>query len=93
MKFKIGKNFSSGVKKISGYIENKVLNSVHMELMSNRELVIEGCERIEEYDENIVKIVASKMSVVVFGKDLKIRCLTPDSLIVMGVISSIEFLT
>lgn len=74
-------------------MKNNILNSVHIELKGNRELILEGCKKIEEYDENIVKIKVSDMWVSVFGKNLKIRCLTPDSLIVSGFICSVEFLT
>ena len=90
---KIGKNFSCDIKKMSGYMTDNVLNPVHIEMRSNREFVMEGCEKIEEYDENIVKVAACKMTISLFGKNLEIRCLNPDSLIVSGFICSIEFST
>ena len=93
MSFKIRRNFSSGVKKANSYMKDNVLSSVHIEMRSNKELILEGCQKIEEYDENMIKIKVSKMWVSVFGRNLELRCLTPDSLIVSGFICSVEFLT
>ncbi len=93
LKLKINRNFSSDIKKANSYMKNNVLSPVHIEMRSNRELMLEGCQKIEEYDENIVKIKVPKMWISVFGKNLELRCLTPDSLIVSGIISSVEFFT
>ncbi|MBR2579226.1 MAG: YabP/YqfC family sporulation protein [Clostridia bacterium] len=93
MNFKIKRNFSSELKKANSYMKNNVFDSVHIEMRSNRELILEGCQKIEEYDENIVKIKVPKMYVSVFGRELEIRCLTPDSLIVSGFICCVEFLS
>lgn len=66
---------------------------VHFEMNGNREVVIEGCKSILEYDENLVRISVKKMSVSFYGRSLTIKCLTPDSLVVQGFITSIEFVT
>lgn len=93
MNFKLKRNFSSEIKKVNSYMKDNVLSSVHIEMRSNRELILEGCQKIEEYDENVVKIKVPKMWISVFGRNLELRCLTSDSLIVSGFISSVEFLT
>ena len=92
LNFKMGPKFSSEIKKANNYMKNNVFGSVHIEMRSNRELILEGCRKIEEYDENIVKIKVSDMCVSVFGRSLELRCLTPDSLIISGFICSVEFL-
>lgn len=67
--------------------------SVHLEMKSNRQVIIEGCQSIEQYDENMVKIKVKKMSILFFGRNLKIKCLGVDSLIIDGFITSVEFNT
>lgn len=75
----------------SGVALKNMLSPVHLDIKSNREVIVEGCNTIEEYDENIVKIKTPKMGISFFGKNLEIKCMSVDSLVVEGIISSIEF--
>ncbi len=68
-----------------------MLSPVHMDIKSNLEVVLEGCKYIEEYDENIVKIKVPKMEISFFGRNLEIKCMNTDSLVIEGVLTSIEF--
>ncbi len=70
-----------------------ISNCAHFEMNSNREVAIEGCKSILQYDENIIRINTGKMITSFLGRNLSIKCLTPDSLIVEGFITSIEFIT
>ncbi len=70
-----------------------MLSSVHLEMKSNREVILEGCKSIEEYDENMIKVKVKKMTVIFFGRNLEIKCMNYDSLVIEGFITSIEFNT
>lgn len=63
----------------------------HFEIHANREVIVEGCKSILEYDENVIKLDTGRLIVTFLGHGLSIRCLTPDSLIVDGLITNIEF--
>lgn len=63
----------------------------HFEFSGNREAVIEGCRGILEYDENIVRLKAGKLTVRILGRGLTLRNLRRDSAIVSGFIASVEF--
>ncbi len=84
-------------EKLLSKLKNSSLGSfmcpVHFEIKSNRQVIIEGCQSIEQYDENMIKIKVKKMAVSFFGKDLKIKCLGMDSLVIDGFVTSIEFNT
>lgn len=69
------------------------LGNVHFEMNGNREVIVEGCRGILQYDENIVKISVKKMSVAFFGRNLSIKCMDVDSLVITGFVTSIEFIT
>lgn len=69
------------------------IDSAHFEINSNKEVIIDGCKCILEYDENFIKIKMEKMDVLFWGRDMEIKCMTTDSLVIKGVIASIEFTT
>ena len=68
-------------------------SSARFELCGNREVVVDGCRGVLEYDETVVRINTGKMITCFFGRGLTLKCLTPDSLVIGGFITSIEFIT
>ncbi len=70
-----------------------MLTSLHIEMKSNREITVEGCKSIDQYDENMIKIKATKMNVIFFGRNLEIKYMTYDSLVIEGFVTSVEFNT
>lgn len=82
---------SNFIEKVIGLPAGMISECTHFEINGNREAIIEGCKSILEYDENIVKINTGKMVTSFEGRKLQIKCLTPDSLIVEGFITSIRF--
>ena len=93
------KNRGNGTEKLQSVVSKMqmpagaVPNCTHFEMNSNREVIIEGCKGILQYDENIIRINTGKMETSFLGRNLSIKCLTPDSLVVEGFIKSIEFVT
>lgn len=69
-----------------------VLMPTHMEINGNREVVLEGCQGVLEYDTDVVRVKTEKMVIRFSGRCLVIRCLTADSLVVQGFLTGIEFL-
>lgn len=63
-----------------------------IELAGNREAVVEGCQGVLEYDENVIKLAAGKMSIKFTGRGLQIKVLTHDSAVIEGFIASMEFI-
>jgi sporulation protein YqfC len=64
----------------------------HMELSGNREAVVDGCNGVLEFDENIVRLSAGKFIIRFSGRGLILKELTQSSVVVEGFIISIEFL-
>ena len=65
----------------------------NLELTGNREMTVEGCKGVLEYDEDMVKLNLGKMILQVRGRDLNIIGLTDDAAVLEGYFLSIEFLT
>lgn len=70
------------VKKISG---------VRIEILSNREMSIDGCKGIVEYNDEYIKIRISEGFVVILGSSFKIPVFDGPLITISGKISSIEF--
>lgn len=63
---------------------------IHME--SNRELLIENCRRIEEYNEVFMRLVSGRLCIQIWGTNLKAYDFKTKGLIIKGRISQIEFI-
>lgn len=70
-----------------------LLDPISIEMKSNREAIIEGCKSIAQYDENVITVNMDKMMISFFGRNMEIKCMNSDSMVIRGVISSIEFNT
>lgn len=87
---------SSGARNLTGMLDippSALLGIPQIELAGNREAVIDGCQGILEYDENIIKLTTGKMSIKFTGRGLQIKILTHDSAVIEGFIGNIEFIT
>ena len=88
------KKKNSNFKKNSSYIPECALPDFsHFEINSNKEVIIEGCRGILQYDENIIRVNMGKMVTSFYGRNLSLKCLNSDSLVIIGFITSIEFIT
>lgn len=54
-------------------------------------MVLEGCGGIIEYTDDVVRVKTGKSITKFNGKNLEIKCIQIDSLIIQGFITSIEF--
>lgn len=72
--------------------QGAVFNTAHFEINGNTEVIVDGSKGILTYDENMIKVNTGKMVTTFLGRGLTIKCLTPDSLVVQGFITSIEFI-
>ena len=70
------------VKKISG---------ARIEILSNREMSIDGCKGIVEYNDEYIKIRISEGFVVLLGSGFKIPVFDGLLITISGKISNIEF--
>lgn len=79
------------IEKAIGLPADMISGCSHFEINGNKEAVIEGCRSILQYDENVVRINMGKMITSFEGRDLQIKCLKPDSLVIEGFITEIRF--
>lgn len=70
-----------------------VPGNAHIELMGNREAVVEGCKSVLEYDETQICLNTGSGIVRFAGSDLSIRALNGEEASIEGFIATIEFTT
>ena len=68
-----------------------MVNDVHIDLLSDRRIYIDGCKGLLEYRENIVRVSLFKKTLTVLGSDLQLENMTEDSISLSGKIDGLSF--
>ena len=84
---KIRKAFSDAVD-IPSYA---IANTTKTTILEDNNILIEGYKSIEDYFTNYIKVKCNTLSIVIDGKDLDIKEITDDDLVIKGEIFSINF--
>ena len=63
-----------------------------LQFNGNREVTLDGCKGILEYESEIIRVNTGKMVVVFKGRKLNIKCLTVASIVISGYITCVEFI-
>ena len=63
-----------------------------MQVLGNREIVLEGCKGILEYDDNVIRVWTKTMEISFWGNQLTLKCLNTDNIIIEGNLERIEFI-
>lgn len=66
-------------------------DGVRMEVTGNRRAVIEGCQRVLEYEEGLIRIQTAGGDIRFMGHGLCMNCLTPAGIVITGSLLSIEY--
>ena len=78
--------------KCADLLENtKKLSGSRIEILSNRELSLDGCKQIIEYNDVYVRIKISEGYITICGKSLYIPVFEGPQITVSGKIETIEF--
>lgn len=72
-------------------IDMDIVKGAHIELFSNKELILEGCRGVFEYDENYIRLRLANGSMVLCGSNFDIRLYEENTITIKGNISTIEF--
>lgn len=87
------KKMKKRFEQISSLGINNDLSSPHIELDSNKQVIIEGCKGIIEYDDKTTKLNCGRIILKISGSCLCLNNLTNGLVIVTGDVLSVEFCT
>lgn len=93
-KYKKNKEQSGVIGKIASefQVPVSVLPGVyHIEILGNKEAIIDGCKGVLEYEDNSIKLNLNSKSVRFRGMNLELKAYAIEQVIISGIIISIEF--
>ena len=62
-----------------------------IEVFSNKELILEGCLGVTQFNDNYVKLALKGGNLILYGKNFDISGFSEKTITVRGVIESLEF--
>ena len=68
-----------------------ITNHIHIEMFSNRHIVIDGSFSVLEYSNEIILLKLKKGRLEMFGQNLAISTVMEDKIVITGEITSISF--
>ena len=84
-------------KKRNGKVKNiftEILpNEPRIEMVGNKEIIIDGCNGVIEYDENLIKLCTNTIAIGIEGQGLIINSYDNKVIIIKGQISDISFIS
>ncbi|PWM39776.1 MAG: hypothetical protein DBX66_01530 [Clostridiales bacterium] len=72
--------------------EASLNNMCQIELMSNREALVDGCKGVVEYNEDFIRLNLGNMTVRFCGRALQLRSMSEESVVIEGYIQSVDFI-
>ncbi len=81
-------NLISNKKEI---IDTEIINGAHIEMFSNKKLLLDGCYSIHEYENDYIKLKLKKGVLVICGAEFYIESFEDERISIKGNFTSIEF--
>ena len=63
-----------------------------IEVISNRNVIIDGCDGIIDYDDERVSVKLGRNKADITGKKLRLKMLTENSAVIEGYVKNIEYI-
>lgn len=77
--------------KINLNVGDLMLCGVRIEMISNKELLLEGCTGVLQFNDNYVKLGVKNGNIILYGKNFDICGFEEKTVTVKGIIDSVEF--
>lgn len=80
------------LEKITDTVRQALMLDTGIHIDGNRELIIENCRRIEEYNEVFMQLLSGKLRIRIWGSGLRAFDYKTHGLVIRGRISQIELI-
>ncbi len=72
-------------------LDSNIITGTHLEMFSNKKVILDGCVNITDYNNDFVKLKLKKGYIILMGSNFVISAFENENIIINGNISSIEF--
>lgn len=69
-----------------------IVPSIQIVIHNDRDVLIDGCKSIIDYDENIIQLRLKNMNIAIYGSSLKIVYLNNNKALISGKIDRLEYI-
>ena len=83
--------FADQLTRLTGLPVDVVEGLPEIELLGNKEAVIEHCQGVLEYNDKVIRLNTGKLNLKFTGRNLQLKSMTDSSVVVEGYFTSIEF--
>ncbi len=70
-----------------------ILNEAKIEMISNREIIVDGCKGVIEYGENLIKLNIGELVLSLVGDNMIIESFDSGVAIIRGRFAEIDFIS
>lgn len=80
------------IKNSSDEAQDNFITAFRIEIVSNSEMLIDGCTGILDYSDDYIKLKLKRKCVLIFGSDLSVLSFEDERIKIGGVLLSLEFI-
>lgn len=85
------KNKFNFIKENNEIFNTDIIKNARTEIFSNKRIIIEGCKKIVEYQDNYIKLQLKNSFINILGTNFKITTFEENKIEINGNILTIEF--
>jgi len=74
-------------------LPEEILNVPKIEMLGNKELIIDGCKGVVEYGENLIKLNTGELVMSIEGDELLIKSFDSEIAVISGIFAVITFVS
>lgn len=74
-----------------GIVNREMLGGANIQIFSNREIIIDGCNKVADFNAEYLKLKITKGYLIIYGKDFNIINFEGKIIDIKGNIFSLEF--
>ncbi len=68
-----------------------LVQGTHVQILGNKEIIIDGCDGVINYNENSVSVKSNRLKITIEGENMRIKTLSDKDISLKGFIKSVNY--